>query len=81
MHIHTHTYVYTHTRTHAHTHARTHARTHAHTHTHTHTHTHRLASVMSDSFDPMDYSPPGSPVHGEILQAKILEWVAVPYSR
>ena len=71
MHIHTHTYVYTHTRTHAHTHA----------HTHTHTHTHRLASVMSDSFDPMDYSPPGSPVHGEILQAKILEWVAVPYSR
>ena len=27
----------------------------------------------------MDYSPPGSSVHG-ILQARILEWVAVPSS-
>ena len=27
--------------------------------------------------DPMDYSPPGSSVHG-ILQARILEWVAMP---
>ena len=26
---------------------------------------------------PMDYSPPGSSVHG-ILQARILEWVAMP---
>ena len=30
--------------------------------------------------DPMDYSPPGSSVHG-ILQARILEWVARPSSR
>ena len=30
--------------------------------------------------DPMDYSPPGSSVHG-ILQATILEWVAMPSSR
>ena len=30
--------------------------------------------------DPMDCSPPGSSVH-EILQARILEWVAVPSSR
>ena len=30
--------------------------------------------------DPMDYSPPGSSVHG-ILQAKILEWVAMSSSR
>ena len=30
--------------------------------------------------DPMDYSLPGSPVHG-ILQARILEWVASSYSR
>jgi len=30
-------------------------------------------SVMSDSFDPVDSSPPGSSVHG-ILQARILEW-------
>ena len=29
--------------------------------------------------DPMNCSPPGSSVHG-ILQAKILEWVAVPSS-
>ena len=30
--------------------------------------------------DPMDCSPPSSSVHG-ILQARILVWVAVPYSR
>ena len=28
----------------------------------------------------MDCSPPGSPVHG-ILQAKILEWVSMPFSK
>ena len=28
----------------------------------------------------MDWSPPGSSVHG-ILQARILEWVAMPSSR
>ena len=31
-------------------------------------------------WDPMDCSPPGSSVHG-LLQAKILEWVAMPSSR
>ena len=31
-------------------------------------------------FDPMDCNPPGSSVHG-ILQARILEWVAIPFSR
>ena len=30
--------------------------------------------------DPMDYSPPGSSVHG-ILQARLLEWVAIPFSK
>ena len=30
--------------------------------------------------DPMDYSPPSSSIHG-ILQARILEWVAMPSSR
>ena len=30
--------------------------------------------------DPMDCSPPSSSVHG-ILQARILEWVAMPSSR
>ena len=29
---------------------------------------------------PMDCSPPGSSVH-RILQARILEWVAMPFSR
>ena len=28
--------------------------------------------------DPMDYGPPGSSVHG-ILQARILEWIAIPF--
>ena len=36
--------------------------------------------VQSDSCDPVDCSPPGSSVHG-ILQARILEWVAVSSSR
>ena len=30
--------------------------------------------------DPMDCSPPGSSVHG-IFQAKILEWIAISFSR
>ena len=30
--------------------------------------------------DPMDYSPPGSSVHG-IFQARVLEWVAISFSR
>ena len=38
-------------------------------------------SVVSDSLQPLgDYSPPGSSVH-EIFQARILEWVAMPFSR
>ena len=31
-------------------------------------------------WNPMDYGLPGSSVHG-ILQARILEWVAIPFSR
>jgi len=30
--------------------------------------------------DPLDCSPPGSSVH-EIFQARILEWIAIPFSR
>ena len=33
---------------------------------------------MSDSSEPMDRSLPGSSVH-EISQARILEWVAIPF--
>ena len=34
----------------------------------------------STLWDPMDYSRPGSPVHG-ILQVRILEWVVMSFSR
>ena len=37
-------------------------------------------SVVFDSLEPMDWTPPGFSVHG-ILQARILEWVAIPFSR
>ena len=37
-------------------------------------------SGMPDSCDPINYSAPGSPVHG-ISQARILEWVAISLSR
>ena len=37
-------------------------------------------SVMPSLCDPMDSSPPGSSVHG-IVQARILEWVAISFSR
>ena len=39
-----------------------------------------VASVVSDSCNPMDCSLPGSSVHG-MLQARILEWVAISFSR
>ena len=35
---------------------------------------------MSNSWQPVDCSPPSSSVHG-ILQARILEWVAISFSR
>ena len=37
-------------------------------------------SIMSDSYDPMDCSLPGSSVHG-MLQVRILEWIAILYSK
>ena len=36
--------------------------------------------VLSNSFDPMDCSPPGPSVHG-VFQARILQWVARPRDR
>ena len=36
--------------------------------------------LCSTLCEPMDYSLPGSSIH-EILQARILEWVAIPFSR
>ena len=39
-----------------------------------------VAQSCQSLCDSMDYRPPGSSVHG-ILQARILEWVAIPFSR
>ena len=36
-------------------------------------------SAVSDSFNPMDCCPPDSSDHG-IVQAKVLEWVGIPFS-
>ena len=45
---------------------------------------HRYLSEVAQSCptlcDPVDCSPPGSSVHG-ILQARVLEWVAISFSR
>ena len=41
---------------------------------------HLVAQLCLTLCNPRDYSPPGSSVHG-ILQARILEWVAMPSSR
>ena len=38
------------------------------------------AQLCPTLFGSVDYSPPGSSVHG-ILQARILEWVAISFSR
>ena len=40
----------------------------------------QLLSRVRLFINPMDYSPPGSPVHG-ISQARILEWLAISSSR
>ena len=39
-----------------------------------------VASVLSDSMQPVNCSPPGSFVLG-ILHARILEWVAISFSK
>ena len=39
-----------------------------------------VTKSMSDSWDPMDCSLPGSSVH-RIFQARILEWVTISFSR
>ena len=40
----------------------------------------KVTQLCLTLYDPMDYSTPGSSVPG-ILQARILEWVAIPFSR
>ena len=38
------------------------------------------AQLCPTLYNPVDYNPPGSFVH-RILQARILEWVAISFSR
>ena len=40
----------------------------------------KLLQLYSTLYDPMDSSPPGSSVHG-ILKGRVLEWVAISFSR
>ena len=39
----------------------------------------KVAQSCPTLSDPMDYSPPGSSIHG-IFQARALEWVAIAFS-
>ena len=39
-----------------------------------------VAQLCPTLSDPMDCSPPGSSIHG-IFQARVLEWVAIAFSR
>ena len=39
-----------------------------------------VAQSCPTLYEPNDCSPPGSSLHG-ILQARLLEWVAIPFSR
>ena len=45
-----------------------------------HAHTYARTQSCPTLLDPMDCSPPGSSVH-EIFQVRILDWVAVSFSR
>ena len=40
-----------------------------------------VAQLCPTLCNPMDCSPPGSSVHGACLEARILEWVAISFSR
>ena len=40
----------------------------------------KVAQLCATVCDPIDCSAPGSSVHG-VLLARILEWVAIPFSR
>ena len=39
-----------------------------------------VAQLRPTLSDPMDYSPPGTSVHG-IFQARVLEWGAIAFSK
>ena len=74
-----------HTHTHTHTHIYIHIYMHTYICIHTHIYTYICMCMckVTQSYltlcDPVDCSPPGSSVHG-ILQARILEWIAMSFS-
>ena len=80
-HIQRNMHIYT-QRCHTHTYTKKHA--HIYTHKDVNIHMYIWSEVKSLSCvrlcNPMDYSPPGSSFHG-ILQARILEWIAISFSR
>ena len=39
-----------------------------------------VAQLCLTLSDPIDYSLPGSPIHG-IFQARVLEWVTISFTR
>ena len=75
-------YIYIHTHIHTHTHIYIYTHIYIHTpnsYTYICMHAMSLQSCPTFCYS-MDRSPPGSSVH-EILQARILEWVVMPFSR
>ena len=78
------TYTYICMYTHIHTRMYTYVCIHTYTYTHTYTYNciyiREVAQSCPTLCDPMDYSLPGSSVHG-IFQARVLEWVAISFSR
>ena len=73
-------YIYIHTHTYVHITVYSVIYTYTHTHIYVYMHESQVASVLSNSLQLMNCSLPGSSVHG-ILQARMLEWVAMPSSR
>ena len=58
-----------------------HVQTYMQLHLYVYTHMKKVTVLVAQLLcNPMDCVPPGSSVHG-ILQARILQWVAIPFSR
>ena len=74
-------YIYMYTRVCTYMYTYIYTRIYIHTHIYTYIHIYVCVCVLCPTFcDPVDHNPSGSSVHG-ILQAKILEWIAIPFSR
>ena len=73
-------YVYTHTHTYMYVYTHTHICMYIYIHIHIYGVDGLDAKSCLTLWDPMDCNPPGSSLHW-VFQARILEWVAIPYSR